>query len=490
MNIFLLIFLAIIVINTIAAVITVFRQPRNIAATWAWLLVLILIPVVGFIIYSFFGRRLPKNQLVRLSDSSRRQVDQVIKEQKQELAGLKGPGLTTNQQIIKKAAGLIEMFMNSDTAPLLSNNEVETYTDGEPFFKQFFADLEAAESSINIEFYTFYADKIGHQTLDLLVKKAQAGVDVRVIYDDWGSLGTTQKFFKPLLQAGGHAFPFLHNRFNLLDMRVNFRDHHKVVVIDGKYGYIGGFNIGDQYLGRKPKFGNWRDGMIRIYGKGVYGLQSRFLLDWNGTDPTTAIDPNLPVQSVKYFPEIETQGAAMMQIVSSGPDPQLEQIKTGYIKMISLAEHSIKITTPYLIPDSSVLDALKIAVQSGVDVQIVTPNMPDHPFVYRATQYYSRRLVELGIKVYAYNQGFIHAKTVVVDGEIVSVGSANLDYRSFELNFECNAFIYDKELADQFEAIFAESVAASTPQTTAVFASQSHWLNFKQHFSRLLSPLL
>ncbi|USS89053.1 cardiolipin synthase [Fructilactobacillus cliffordii] len=479
----------IILLNTIAAIVTVFRQPRNIAATWAWFLVLVFVPVIGFFIYAFFGRRLPKNRMLLLSGSTKKQVSALIRRQKRQL-GKVTPEENTNYKILNRAQGMIEMFMNTATAPLLGNNKVDVYTNGNDFIKQLFADIENAKSSIHIEFYTFYADKIGTQTLNLLTQKAQEGVEVRVIYDAWGSMGTNEKFFRPLIEAGGKAYPFLHNRFNLIDMRVNFRDHHKVVTIDGEYGYIGGMNIGDQYMGWKKKFGNWYDCMMRVHGLGVQGLQSRFILDWNATASNDKIDPNEKEAIKKYYPDTHTDGNAAMQIVASDPISSMEQIKMGYIKLIGMAHHSIKIMTPYLIPDESVLDALKIAVKSGVRVEIMTPSMPDHAFVYRATQYYTEQLTKLGIKVYAYNNGFLHAKTMVIDDELVSIGSANLDYRSFELNFECNAFVYDKDLANRMEAIYEAAIAESTLQTHQIFVNESWWLNFKQHFSRLLSPLL
>lgn len=480
---------AIIIINTILAIITVFRTPRDIAATWAWLLVLIFIPIFGFIVYAFFGRRMPKSSLLRLSGSAKKQVKRQIKQQKQKL-GKFNDKENPNNKMVNDSQGLVKFFMNTASAPLLGHNEIETFTNGPDFIKQLFTDFRNAKSSINIEFYAFSHDKIGRQILDLLVEKAQEGVDVRVVYDAWGSMGTTEKFFKPLIDGGGRAFPFLHNKLNIKDMRVNFRDHHKLVTVDGEFGYIGGLNIGDQYMGWSKKFGNWHDCTIRIHGDGVYGLQSRFILDWNGTDLKSQIDPNDPDNIAKYYPEMETDGNAIIQVVASGPDSTMEQIKMGYIKLIEMAEKSIKITTPYLIPDESVLNALKIAAKSGVNVEIVTPDMPDHPFVYRATQYYSRQLMHLGVKVYAYNNGFMHAKTIVVDDKLVSVGSANMDYRSFELNFECNAFVYDEKLAQKMEEIYAQNIAESTLQTEKIFKDQSAWLNFKQHFSRLLSPLL
>lgn len=483
------IFNIIIFINAALAVITVFRQERDIAATWAWLLVLIFLPIVGFLIYAFFGRRLPKSKLLRLTGSAKKQVRNRINQQKKKLGNF-AESANPNHRIVNESQGLVKLFMNSGLVPLFSHNEIETFTEGNAFFNQLILDLKNAQESINLEFYTFYADEIGKEILSVLVKKAQAGIDVRVIYDAWGSIGTNQKFFQPLIDAGGRAFPFLHNKLNLIDMRVNFRDHHKLAIIDGQYGYIGGFNIGDQYLGRKKKFGNWKDCMIRIHGEGVYGLQSRFLLDWNGTDVTSKVNPNDVIQDEKYYPKMKTNGHAIMQIVSSGPESQIERIKMGYIKLIEMAQDSIKIATPYLIPDESVLNALKIASFSGVNIEIITPNMPDHAFVYRATQYYARQLTRYGVKVYAYGDGFMHSKTMVVDGKICSIGSANLDYRSFELNFECNAFVYDQKLAQQMEKIHAENVQKSVLQTEKLFKEQSRWLDFKQHFSRLLSPLL
>jgi cardiolipin synthase len=259
-------------------------------------------------------------------------------------------------------------------------------------------------------------------------------------------------------------------------------------VVDGTIGYTGGFNIGDQYLGRKKKFGNWRDTHIRIIGSGVFGLQARFILDWNATSPRDQIDEE--EVEAKYFPVTTTKGNVNMQIVSSGPDSDLQQIKMGYIKLITMATDYCWIQSPYLIPDDSVLDALRIAAMSGVDVRIMVPSMPDHPFVYRATQYYARQLADDGVKIYFYNDGFIHSKTMVIDDEIASVGSANLDYRSFKLNFEINSFIYDQKFSTDMRNIFLNDIDNSTLQTPELFDQQSLWLKFKQTFSRLLSPIL
>ncbi|GAK47481.1 cardiolipin synthase [Secundilactobacillus oryzae JCM 18671] len=479
-----LIFEIIVFINAAFAFITVFREKRDIAATWAWLIVLVLLPLVGFLAYAFIGRKLPRRQIYRVKNQVRMQLDKRVMQQRYQIGTERLPA----DDITEEAASLVNLFVRTEHAILSRKNRIKIFTDGNDLFHRMIQDIEAAQSSIHIEFYTFYNDKIGNEILNLLVKKAQSGVEVRVIYDSWGSMGTWRSFFKPLNKAGGHAEPFLATHSALLDFRLNFRDHRKIVVVDGKIGYTGGFNIGDQYLGRKEKFGNWRDTHLRIVGSGVFGLQARFILDWNVTDkyhkiPTDFVDP-------KYFPLTKIKGETNLQIVSSGPDSDLQQIKMGYIRLIQMAQKRLWIQTPYLIPDDSVFDALRIASMAGVDVRIMIPSMPDHAFVYRATQYYASLLANDGVKIYFYDNGFMHAKTMVVDGKVASVGSANLDYRSFKLNFEINAFLYDAKLAHELEQIFENDMTMSTLMTPEKFKAQSAYLKFKQHASRLLSPIL
>ncbi len=471
----------IVIINAVAAVITVFRDRRDIAATWAWLLVLIMIPVAGFIAYAFLGRKLPKNRLFRLKKETQIRLEQAIQRQRDEL----GTELMPADAVTSSVRGMVSLFLNSDGALLSRKNRVKIFTDGHDKFHAMFQDIEAAKKHVHIEYYTFYNDQIGNDLLHLLERKAAQGVDVRVLYDPWGSMGTFRSFFKHLEELGGHARPFLGARSAVLDFRLNFRDHRKIVVTDGRVGYVGGFNVGDQYLGRDKKFGYWRDTHLRIVGSGVFELQERFIRDWNATDAEHRIVPNN-----EMFPVIKVKGNTSLQIVSSGPDSDAQQIKLGYIKMITTAQHRLWIQSPYLIPDDSVLDAIRIAAMSGVDVRIIVPDKPDHAFVYRATQYYARELAEAGVKIYYYNNGFIHAKTMVIDGQVASVGSANMDFRSFKLNFEVNAFLYDTELAQQLEAIFLEDLTKSSLITVQDFQNQSFWLKFKQTFSRLLSPIL
>lgn len=470
----------VIFLNIILSIFTVFREKRDISATWAWLLVLILLPVVGLIIYSIIGRKLPQKRLSRLQVDEEKNIKAAIESQKKEIAA----NQKTSKRLEESEYRLVTFFQNTDDAFLSRENNVDVFTDGTKLFDKMIEDIQAATKHIHIEFYTFYNDLIGNAILRELEKKALEGVEVRVLYDSWGSMGTKRKFFDQLRANGGFAEQFLGVGSNLLNLRLNFRNHRKIVVIDGEIGYIGGFNIGDQYLSRDKKFGYWRDTHLRIEGK-LLSLQSRFLRDWSATSNKIKI-----TDYSKYIQIDRPNGNRQLQIVSSGPEHDLEKIKLGYLKLINMAQDKLWIQSPYLIPDDSVLDALKLSIKSGVDVRIMIPNMPDHPFVYRASQYYAHDLANSGAKIYFYENGFMHAKTMVVDGKVASVGSANMDFRSFKLNFEVNAFLYDKDTADDLEDAFLEDIRASKMMTPKDFEEQSLWLRIKQTLSRLLSPIL
>ncbi len=287
-----------------------------------------------------------------------------------------------------------------------------------------------------------------------------------------------------MIKAGGEVASFFPSKIPLINLRINYRNHRKLAIIDGKYGFIGGFNIGNEYIGLSKKFGYWRDTHLRIKGSSVHMMQTRFFLDWrHASKEKTLYDE-------KYYPTIETNGKTGIQIVSSGPDSEQEQIKIGYLKMINSARESIYIQTPYFVPDQSILEALKIASLSGVDVKIMIPNKPDHMFVYWATYSYIGELLGSGVKAYTYENGFIHAKTIVVDGKISSVGTANIDVRSFKLNFEVNAFIYDTKTSTELKKIFEDDLKISSEITIEKYKRRSKLIVVKESISRLLSPVL
>lgn len=453
-------------------------EKRDISAAWAWLFVMLLLPGIGFIIYLFFGWKLNQRQIFDLKAQKRLGISDMAEYQKRNPKNK--PTLDTNLE-----NDLVQMFLNTDNAILTTKNDLKIFTDGHEKFNSLFEDLKKAKHHINIEYFTIYDDQLGKKLRKILVQKAREGVQVRVLYDLFGSKGSKQKFFKELIQAGGEVTPFMKSKLGYYSFRINFRNHRKIVVIDGSVGYIGGFNIGDQYLGRNKRFGNWRDTHLRLEGSVVLQLQSRFFMDWNASAKRQKVQ-----FSLDYFPQSNVQNNIPMQIVSSGPENDVQKIKQGYIKMIMGAKHSIWIETPYFIPDDALMEALLIAIRSGIEVRIVIPQMPDHPFVYRATEYYVQQLLKAGARIYSYQNGFMHAKTIVVDNMITSVGSANWDIRSFKLNFEANVFMYDPKVAEQIIATIKNDLKDARELDEEYFKQQSSWKKFRQLASRLISPIL
>ncbi|MBY4582620.1 cardiolipin synthase [Pediococcus pentosaceus] len=465
-------------INIIIALTIALMEKRDISAAWAWLFVMLLLPGIGFIIYLFFGWKLNQRQIFDLKAQKRLGISDMAEYQKRNPKNK--PTLDTNLE-----NDLVQMFLNTDNAILTTKNDLKIFTDGHEKFNSLFEDLKKAKHHINIEYFTIYDDQLGKKLRKILVQKAREGVQVRVLYDLFGSKGSKQKFFKELIQAGGEVTPFMKSKLGYYSFRINFRNHRKIVVIDGSVGYIGGFNIGDQYLGRNKRFGNWRDTHLRLEGSVVLQLQSRFFMDWNASAKRQKVQ-----FSLDYFPQSNVQNNIPMQIVSSGPENDVQKIKQGYIKMIMGAKHSIWIETPYFIPDDALMEALLIAIRSGIEVRIVIPQMPDHPFVYRATEYYVQQLLKAGARIYSYQNGFMHAKTIVVDNMITSVGSANWDIRSFKLNFEANAFMYDPKVAEQIIATIENDLKDARELDEEYFKQQSSWKKFRQLASRLISPIL
>nr|MDH3078193.1 cardiolipin synthase [Bacillus velezensis] len=470
------------VLNILLAVIMIFKERRDASASWAWLLVLFFIPILGFILYLLFGHNLRRKHLFQWEDRKKIGIEKPLKSQ---LKDLKSRQFQFNNRATVDNKDLIYMLVMNNHAVFTEDNSVEILTDGRDKFKRLMKDISNAKDHIHLQYYIYKGDELGKKLRDALVKKAREGVKVRVLYDELGSRSLRKKFFKPARDAGGHVEVFFPSRLRPINLRLNYRNHRKLVIIDGETGYVGGFNVGDEYLGLNPKFGYWRDTHLRLQGTAVHAIQTRFILDWNQASHhhTLTYVPN-------HFPECEPKGNVGMQIVTSGPDSEWEQIKNGYIKMISTAKRSILIQTPYFIPDSSLLDALRIACLSGIDVKIMIPNKPDHAFVYWATLSYIGDLLKAGASVYIYDNGFIHAKTIVVDDETASVGTANIDVRSFRLNFEVNAFIYDVTIAKKLISSFKEDLLVSRKYTYEEYQERSARIRIKESISRLLSPIL
>ncbi|MEG0260194.1 MAG: cardiolipin synthase [Lysinibacillus sp.] len=472
----------ILVFNILLAMAVIFLERKDPSSTWAWILVLFFIPLAGFILYLLLGRRLRQKHLFRWEGSKYIGIDSLIDYQKEALENDTFEFRITNSENYKE---LIYMHLRTNNAVLTQDNQVAIYDDGADKFEALLNDIETAKDHIHIQYYIFRLDDLGTRIFNALIKKAMQGVKVRLLYDEMGSRGVKKRHFKKLLSVGGEVEVFFPSTFPLINPRLNFRNHRKAAIIDGRIGYIGGFNVGDEYLGLSKKFGYWRDTHLRIEGSSVHPIQTRFLLDWN-----QACGDQKMGYSDRYFPAIPQKGDVGLQIVSSGPDSDWEQIKIGYLKLINMAKKYIYIQTPYFIPDSSFLDAIKIASLSGIDVRIMIPNKPDHMFVYWATYSYVGQLLQAGAKIYIYEKGFIHAKTIVIDDEASTVGTANIDVRSFSLNFEVNAFIYDCTISHQLAEIFEKDIFDCTELTWEMYQNRSTLIMFKESISRLLTPIL
>ena len=469
------------VLNILLLASVLFIERRDVGNTWAWIMVLVFLPIVGFFIYLFFGRSLKQKNFYNLSSGERKAEKKQVDRQ----LALENVELLEDRPVLKEHAELIRMNLKSSHALLSKDNDIQIFNDGHKKFAALLDDIRSATKEINIQYYIIQADSLGTKLRDLLTEKAKEGVTVRLLYDEVGSKKTPPKFYNELRAAGGKVEVFFPSWFRLVNFRVNNRNHRKLCIIDGEIAYIGGFNVGDEYLGLDKKFGYWRDTHFRITGGAVNHIQGKFILDWHQAGKRN------PEDWGDYLFQTEPQsGTSPVQVISSGPNSQTEHLKNMYIKLLLSAKKSVYIQTPYFIPDTSFMDACKIALLSGVDVRIMIPCKPDHPFVYWATWSYVGDLLNYGATILLYENGFLHAKTIVVDDEVASVGTMNIDSRSFRLNFEVNAIVYDEKVAKELSQLFHEDTELSSELTNERYAERSLWIKFKQGISRLLSPVL
>ncbi len=479
------ILVTILLINLLFAISLVFFERKNPSATLAWLAVLFFIPILGFILYLIFGQTFHREKMFKVKAELDKEAKSLFKEQLEELQEYKvGP----SDDELDKYLAMAHMLLVNDMALLTENNQIQVYTDGNDKFKALRDAIKNATQHIHIEYYIIRNDDLGHKIVAALAAKAKEGVEVRLIYDGLGCARLPRNFFKELTDAGGHVAGFFERKIPLLNIRVNYnknyRDHRKIVVIDGTTGFVGGFNIGDEYLGKGP-LGYWRDTHLKLNGYAVGMLQIRFFQDWSFA--AKEVLDYVP----KYFPKKhEVTGDAAVQVVSCGPDTQWEPIKKGFIALINSATETIYIQSPYFVLDESVMEALKIAALTGVDVRIMIPCKPDHPLVYWASYANVGELLDAGARAYTYDNGFIHSKTVVVDGLASSVGTANWDVRSFRLNFETNAFIYGREIAAVLKTAFENDINKSTEITKQLYSERSTRVKIKESISRLFSAAL
>lgn len=471
----------VLILNILFAIAIIFLERKNTNSTLAWLMLLLLIPNIGFIVYLLFGRNLSRKKIFEIKPEEANTINTFLENQKLQL---QNNSLKFNDPSIQNYKDMVYMHLNHSDSIFTQNNDIEIFTDGNDKFESLINSIQNAKHHIHMVYFIIKNDSLGKKIVDELTKKAKQGLEIRFLYDAVGSHSLPRNFFKDLKEAGGETVAFFPIVIPFLNLNINYRNHRKIAVIDGTEGFIGGFNIGDEYLSLNKKMGYWRDTHIKIKGDAVHMLQSRFLFDWR-----SAHNKKLEIKPT-YFPQINSNGNSGVQIISSGHDSEWEQIKYGYLKMINSAKESIYIQTPYFIPDESILHSLKLASLSGIDVKIMIPNKPDHMFVYWASSSYASELLKTGAKCYIYEKGFIHAKTIVVDGKVASVGTANMDVRAFTLNFEVNAFIYDNVISNEFRSIFEKDIDDCTQITQEMYDARPLIIKFKESISRLLSPIL
>ena len=420
----------------ILAIIHVIMDNRQPAKTMAWALVIWFVPVVGLVFYLFFGLNTRKEKFI-----SQRSMDQLSKRSMLEFVEQK------NLQLPAEHRQLIDLFVNENFSLPFKDNHVEIYEDGYAFFPALLAEIAKAKSHIHIDMYIFSDDPLGMLLSDALIDKARQGVEVKLIYDDVGCWNVSHSFFERMRDEGVEVVPFLPVRFPSFTSKVNYRNHRKLIVIDGSVGFVGGMNVALRYVkgtGTQP----WRDTMLKVEGTGVYGIQRAFLIDWYFCDRTMISDR-------KYYPPARHYDTGVLvQTVTSGPVAPYPEIMQGYVRIILSAKRYVYIETPYFLPTEPVLFALKTASIAGVDVRIIVPYRSDAKWVEWASRSYLREVVESGVTVMLYQAGFLHSKLLVCDDSISSCGSTNVDIRSFENNFESNIFLYGESTASMLRDMF------------------------------------
>lgn len=457
-------------------------ERKNTAATWAWIMVMLFIPILGFILYLFLGQNMRK----RKTFNKKEEEDYYF-----HLLHAQGKRLSEHlnefEDIVNEPyQSVLRLHLLGHDSLFTKDNIVKIYTDGTEKFADLFDNIRKAKKYIHLEYYIIRDDFLSHQFLDLLIEKAKEGVQVLLLYDGMGCLRTPKSLFNKLKDYGIHVCAFFPPFIPYINLRINYRNHRKICVIDGEVGYVGGFNIGAEYIGLDKKMGYWRDTHLRVMGSSVQMLDLQFLLDWRFASPDHEID----LSSYICYRTPPVIGNVGMQIVASGPDSKYSSIRNGYAKMINTAKRSIYIQTPYFIPDEGVLTAIKLAALSGIDVRIMIPNKPDHLFVHWASYSYIGEVLAAGAKAYTYEKGFLHAKTIVIDDEICSVGTSNFDIRSFTLNFEVNSFIYDELISTRLSKIFHEDLMDCREITPQVYDERGYLIKFKESISRLVGPIL
>lgn len=467
-------------ISILVVIILIMLENRSPLKAISWILVLMLLPGLGIIFYVFFGQNLRKEKIIaRKGLKNHDLLSSIAHSQNHKLS----EGNLIESPEVDGKLRLVQMLLNNSSSIITVGNKVKVLNNGQETFEAIKQALKAAEKFIHLEYYIFDNDEIGNEIVDILNKKAQNGVEIRMIVDDVGSWELKRSFFQRLESYGIEVKCFLQVRFPLFTSKVNYRNHRKIIVIDGEVGFLGGINVADRYLKGDKKYGIWRDMHLQIDGDAVNAIQTVFLTDWYFVSQKDIADPF-------YFPAKEPEGDKMVQITASGPDSDYPGIMMGFFQAIASATKYVYVATPYFMPSESVLLALKAAALGGIDVRILIPEKSDAYFTQLCSKSYIREMLETGVKFYFYQTGFLHSKMLVVDDQVCTIGTTNMDFRSFEQNFEVNAFIFDTETAIEVRDTYLDDLKESRMIVLEEWKKRPRWQKAKESFARLFSPLL
>lgn len=456
----------------------IFLENRHPTQTLTWLVVLGSFPLVGFIFYLLFGRNHRKERMFRKKYFLDKQAFLTVEGENDSRSEEKAVQLGNHQR------RLFQLAQKLGNSPISFDTETKTLTNGEETFYHIINELKRARHHIHMEYYIFRSDHIGETLKQILIDKAKQGVKIRFLYDAVGSWKLSKKFIVELRNAGIEAVPFGPVKLPFLNSKFNFRNHRKIIVIDGNVGFVGGLNIGDEYLGKVKQIGFWRDTHLMLRGEAVRSLQLIFLQDWYYMT-------NFSFLTAEYLsPQPTNKNHGGVQLIAGGPDNEWSVIKNIFFSMITTAEKSVWIASPYFIPDEDIFSAIKVAALSGIDVRLLVPNRPDKRIVFHASRSYFPELLEAGVKVYEYQRGFMHSKIVIVDHELASIGTSNMDMRSFHLNFEVNAFLYRTKSTQKLVTEYLNDIEYSKQLDIETFGKRHFGFRLLESTARLLSPLL
>jgi len=460
--------------------ILIILENRNPVKTISWILVLVLLPLIGIVFYLFFGQEYRKSKMY--SRKGLKDLEKLRNLTLEQLDNLPRNHFQINSRLYSKKR-LMNLLLSNSNAILTNNNEIQVLRNGEETFPEIFKTIESAKHHIHLEYYIIEDDIIGNTLRELLIRKAREGVEVRLIYDDVGSWELKHKFIQSMSDAGIKVDCFMRVRFPMLTSKVNYRNHRKILVVDGETAFVGGLNFADRYRDGVPGIGHWRDTHLKVIGGGATALHIIFMADWYFVSKEI-------LKGEQYFKPFVSGNGKLVQMTASGPDSDWESISQAYFTAIASATDFVFISTPYLMPTPDIVTALKTSALGGIDVRIIVPGLSDAITPKWGTNSFVEELLEAGVKVYFYRAGFIHSKIIVVDGIFSSVGTANLDFRSLETNFEVNAMIYDEEIAGVLAGQFLEDQDKSELIVLEEWIKRPRINKIKESFSRLLSPML